>query len=297
MICRLSEVATKVGCNLLRDAEFESLGFSIHPWPSMLTWLESPKFADLLRASNIKAVVTTNELARLVPEELGVLIHAAPRAAFYQLHEYLRSRTDFYGRLAKTHIDSSASVETGGHVAELGVHIEGDVFIEPGAVVLPGSFIGRGSIIRAGAVVGSEGFQFLRSGKDVVKIKHAGGVHIGEDVEIQSNVVVNRAIFSGHTGIGDQTKIDGLVHVAHNVQIGARCMIAGQAMISGSVTIGDDVWVGPGAIFSHGIRVGDGAKITLGSVVMQDVPSKGHVTGHWAIPHHKFLCAYKRFVE
>lgn len=294
---RLSEIREAIGGAVLRDEAFEHMGFAIHPWPRMLTWLESAKFAGQLQSENIAAVVTTPELVDLVPDRLGVLTHEAPREAFYRLHEHLWKETGFYGVVQDSVIHPSAEVQPGSVIADKGVRIDSDVCIEPGAVILSGSLIGRGSIIRAGAVIGAEGFQFMRRGEDMLKVKHTGGVCIGVDVEVQSNVVVNRAIFGGYTEIGDKTKIDGLVHVAHNVRVGKRCSLAAHAMISGSVTIGDDVWIGPGAVLTHAIRVGKGARVTLGSVVVQDVPENGHVSGQWAMPHHRFLAAYKRFME
>ena len=122
---------------------------------------------------------------------------------------------------------------------------------------------------------------------------HAGGVRLGDRVELQANTCVDRAIFGGFTEIGEDTKCDNLVHIAHNVKIGRRCLLAAQAMIAGSVTIGDDVWIGPSAAVLSEITIGDGAYVTIGSVVTRNVAPGQHVTGNFAIDHDKFIVFLK----
>jgi UDP-3-O-[3-hydroxymyristoyl] glucosamine N-acyltransferase len=157
--------------------------------------------------------------------------------------------------------------------------------VEPNATILERVAIGEDTIVRAGAVLGSEGFEFkgpaMRQGRAAraewdygttnVAVPHAGSVEIGARVEIQANSTVDRSLFRLPTRIGDDTKIDNLVHVAHSVRIGARCLIAAGATLAGSVVVGDEVWIGPHAVISSGVRLGDRAAIVIGSTITKDV--------------------------
>jgi UDP-3-O-[3-hydroxymyristoyl] glucosamine N-acyltransferase len=148
---------------------------------------------------------------------------------------------------------------------------------------------GKNTCIKKGAVVGESGFGFERDEDGApVRFPHIGGVVLGDDVEIGSNSCVDRGALTD-TVIGDRTKIDNLVHIAHNVRIGSDCLIAAGATICGSAHIGDGVWIGPGAVISDYVKVGDGASVTIGSVVVKDVPPHTTVTGYFAIDHKKYL--------
>lgn len=103
------------------------------------------------------------------------------------------------------------------------------------------------------------------------RFPHIGGVSIGEGVEIGSNTCIDRGAI-GDTVIGDHTKIDNLVHIAHNVRIGQRCQIVAGAVIGGSAVIGDDVFIGIGAHVRNKVRIGNGATIGQGANVVCDVP-------------------------
>lgn len=293
----LSDVADAISGEVLRDAAFSNMGFAIHSGPGLLTWLERRKYLpDILKNSGISAVIAPPELTGLIPEGMGVLSHSCPRDMFYRLHNYLAQKTAFYGNHSQTVIHPDALIASESYVAPMGVQIAERVVVEPGARILPGTQIGAGSIIRAGVTLGSQGFQFAKMGREWVAIEHVGGVKIGEDVEIQSNTNVCRAIFRGDTAIGNHTKLDAQVHVAHNVCIGQRTLICAGVVFGGSVTMGDDVYVGHGATIVNCVSIGDGARITMGSVVVRAVPAHAHVTGHWAVPHDTYLRAYGRFI-
>ncbi len=139
--------------------------------------------------------------------------------------------------------------------------------IEPHVTVLPHSIVDDDVILRAGCVIGMQGFEFKRLGGEILPVAHAGGVRLHDRVEVQANSVVDRSVFGGFTEVGEDSKIDNLVHIAHNVKIGKRSLLAANAMIAGSVVIGDDVWIGPSASISSEITIGDRAFVTLGSVV------------------------------
>jgi len=194
-----------------------------------------------------------------------------------------------------------------------GVSIQPHVVIEPGAkigartVLGAGAYIGHDAvvgadcqiatrvtigarcvvgnrvIIHSGAVLGSDGFGFeLKDGRHI-KIPQIGIVQVDDDVEIGANTTVDRARF-GRTWIGSGTKIDNLVQIAHNVQIGKHCIICAQAGISGSTRLGDYAVLG-GQVGTVGhIEIGSGAQVGAQSGVSKSVPAGEVWFGYPAMP-------------
>jgi len=144
--------------------------------------------------------------------------------------------------------------------------------------------IGENTIIDSGTVIGSDGFGIVTDSGEHHKIPHLGTVQLKDNVWIGSNCTIDRGTI-GNTIIGKSTKIDNLVHIAHNVNIGKGCLIAGQSGIAGSAIIGNYVFIsGHVGIVGH-ITVGDGCKIVAKSMVMQSLEPNSHVSGNPARPH------------
>ena len=139
--------------------------------------------------------------------------------------------------------------------------------------------IGNRVIIHNNAVIGSDGFGYLQDkDKSHIKIPQAGTVIIEDDVEIGANTAVDRAAL-GETIIRKGTKIDNLVQVAHNVEIGENCILAGQTGIAGSVKIGKNVIIGGQVAISDHVNIGDNVMIAGRTGVMKDVPSNSIIAG------------------
>ena len=148
----------------------------------------------------------------------------------------------------------------------------------PGVKILDGTKIGNNVIIHSSTVIGSDGFGYAESESGLKKIKQIGWVEIDDDVEIGSNVSVDRGALEP-TRIGKGTKIDNLVQIAHNVEIGQHSIIVAQVGISGSTKIGNGVILaGQVGIIGH-IELGDGVIVGAQSGVGKSVPAGKTVFG------------------
>jgi len=165
-----------------------------------------------------------------------------------------------------------------------GVTIGDDSFIHPNVTIREKVTIGRRVTVHAGAVIGSDGFGYVQEKGGHYKIPQVGGVVIGDDVEIGANVCIDRATV-GNTVIGDGTKIDNLVQVAHNVKIGRNCIIVAQVGISGSVAIGDGAIIAGQAGIKDHVTIGAGAIVTAQAGVTGDLPAGQIYSGTPAMPH------------
>lgn len=185
--------------------------------------------------------------------------------------------------LAGTQIN--ANVVIGDHVT-----IGGECVLHPGVVLYDNVTIGDRVILHAGVCVGADGFGYVRSDLGYEKFPQLGTVLIEDDVEIGAYTCVDRAAL-GQTRIGQGTKIDNMVHVGHNCDIGKNVVIAAQTGISGSVTIEDDVVIGGQVGFGDHIRVQSGAVIGSKAGIL---PGKIVRPGvYWGIPIQP-LDEYKR---
>jgi UDP-3-O-[3-hydroxymyristoyl] glucosamine N-acyltransferase len=292
---RLSELAAAAPLDVWRDGEFRSVGLLLHDAEAMLVGFYDGRYLNALTQNpNITCVITSTELASQVPEDLALAISADPKAAFYAVHDYLHRRTEFYWKPFPSEISAGAAVHEAAYVAPTGVRIGPGTIVEPRAVVMERSLVGRDVVIRAGAVVGGEDIEPKYLSGKYTNVPHAGGVLIGDGVEIGGNAHVQRSVYGGFTVVGNDSKVCALVHIAHNARIGERCFVAPFVIVCGSTTVGDDVWIGPNATISSQLRVGDGAVVTLGSVVTKDVPPGARVTGNFAIDHERFLAFIRR---
>ncbi len=185
---------------------------------------------------------------------------------------------------ANTYIGAHAVI---GQRVRVGAHC----LLHPHVTVYPGVQLGDRCIIHSGARLGADGFGFAYSDGAHRKIPQVGGCRIGDDVEIGANTTIDRGSL-GDTLVGSGTKIDNLVHLGHNVQVGRDVIIVAQTGISGSTTIGDGAVLGGQVGIAGHLTVGAGARVGAQAGVIGDVAPGETVSGYPARPHQQAMRAY-----
>jgi UDP-3-O-[3-hydroxymyristoyl] glucosamine N-acyltransferase len=272
--------------------------------PSDVSFLTDPRYRAVARATRAGAVVAPLDADAMGPALLRV---KHPQQALIRLLELFHPReaaapgahpsavvaaaaridpTASVGALAV--IEAGAAIGSGVRVhplAYIGENVEvGDESeIHPHAVLLRDVRIGRRVIVHAGAVIGGDGFGYAFDGAAHRKIPQVGTVVIEDDVEVGANTTIDRATL-GATVIGRGTKIDNLVQIGHNVEVGAHAILVSQVGISGSSRIGRGaVLAGQVGVADH-VTVGDGATVGAQSGLAADVGPGAKVLGSPARP-------------
>ena len=293
-----------------------------------ITFLDNAKYLGDLAATRAGACLLAPRFLAAAPDGLAVLVTGEPYRAFVAVAcalfpAALRPISLFgvSGRAASAQVHPSARIEAGVSIDPLavigpGAQVGAGTVIAAGAMIGPQVCIGRGCaigasatvlhaligdrvIIHAGARIGQDGFGYLPSPAGHQKIPQTRRVIIQDDVEIGANVTIDRGS-TRDTTIGEGTKIDNLVQIAHNVMIGRHCMIAGQTGISGSAKVGDFVMMGGKVGIADHVTVGAGAMLGAQAGLMSDVPAGARWVGSPAQPVHDFMkgvAALRRLVR
>ncbi|NIJ36406.1 UDP-3-O-[3-hydroxymyristoyl] glucosamine N-acyltransferase [Sphingopyxis panaciterrae] len=292
----LSEFSNQFGLSVQRDTDFAYVG----KIPTRLAKRIVPcgKPAHIHAAAEedgVCAIITTGEHASLVPDRLGLAIADDPVASAMQLHEFIARIPDFQWQSFESRIHSSATIYPGAYIAERDVEIGEDAVIYPNAVIMPRTIIGARSTIGPGTVVGTDAFEVNLATNPLSILVQAGGVRIGDDVDLQAKCTIIRATFGGFTEIGDESKFDCQIHLAHDCVVGRRVRIAACAEVSGRVEIEDDCFIGPNASISNGLTLGARTHITIGAVVVRDTEADSRMTGNFAVDHRKWISFMRGF--
>lgn len=287
----LSEITKLIeNLNLLKDGEFTSLGLAVSVCEEkLLSFIENEKYISGL-SDKITCLITTKEIGDKLKNKYGVIISSNPRMDYFKLHNKL-SQIDSYKRKEfDTIFGENCEINPLASISKKNVRIGNNVKIEEFVVIRENTVIGNNSIIRSGVVLGGEGYEYKRVDGIIMNVNHCGGVIIGNNVEIQYNSCIDKALYTwDNTIIEDYSKLDDLVHIEHGVKIGKRCLVASRTTFGGRTILGDDSWVGLGAIISNGLLLGNKVSISLGSVVTKNINDGERVSGNFAINHDKYI--------
>jgi UDP-3-O-[3-hydroxymyristoyl] glucosamine N-acyltransferase len=279
------ELAEYLSCAIEGDAAARLRGVAGPEWASEedLVYVDSPRHVQRVRESKARCVITSSAQGSADLRVAGKTLFLADKAkvAFVKAAAWLAAPISCRGIHATAVIAKSARI---GREVTVGpfVVIEEDVTVGDGSEVGAHSFLGRGArlgagcrlhprvtvyagtrlgdrvMVHAGAVLGSDGFGYVTDQGRHWKFPQVGALEIADDVEIGANTTVDRGSL-GVTRLGAQVKIDNLVHVAHNVEIGERTIIAAQTGVAGSSVIGKDVLIGGQAGIGDHCRLEDGS--------------------------------------
>ncbi|MEE9369796.1 MAG: UDP-3-O-(3-hydroxymyristoyl)glucosamine N-acyltransferase [Pontiella sp.] len=307
---KLSDIAERLGATLEGDSDLEIRAVAGLKEASKgdISFLANPKYASHVAETSASAVIVPRDWDRSA--KCAILRAENSDQAFAEVAELFYEPVP----VPTTGIHPTAVVAETAQLGEgvsIGAHctIEEGVVIGENTVIQSNCVIGYKTIIGAncliyplvsarefseigdrviihnGTVVGSDGFGYaVQDDGSRTKIPQIGKVVIEDDVEIGSNVSIDRARF-GKTKIGKGTKIDNLVQIAHNVVIGEHSVMCGQSGISGSTTVGSKcIMAGQAGLAGH-IEVGDGAIVGAQAGVIKDVASKDFVIGSPAMSH------------
>lgn len=259
---------------------------------SDISYVEGRRGLKSLTGSKAGVCLVKPDKAELVgAQDIIPLITAHPRANFAHILKKLYSPIGYGAAGSKSFSDVDIAP---GVVIGPGAQIGAGTKIGPNAVIGPGVVIGKNCRIRAnatviftvmgdncviqsGAVIGGDGFGVAVGANGGVDIPHVGRVVLGDNVSVGCQSTIDRAMF-GDTIIGDGTKLDNLIQIAHNVKIGKNCMFAAHTGISGSCNIGDGVIMGGRVGLPDHINIGNGVTLVAGSAPIRDVPA-GEVWG------------------
>ncbi len=165
-----------------------------------------------------------------------------------------------------------------------GAQIGPRTLLHPRATVLDECVVGSDCVLNAGCVIGADGFGFVRVGEEHIKIPQIGNVVLGDRVEVGACAAIDRAV-TGSTTIGSGTKIDNLVQIGHNVQIGENCVLCGQVGIAGSAKIGRGTTAAGQAGIAGHLEVGEHSLVLAQAGVTHSIPPRSRVSGFPAQPH------------
>lgn len=315
----LADIASLTGAELRGDGSRIITGTAAieQAGPSDLAYLDNAAYSQVIATTRAAAVILAPKLLDKAPPGLTLLVSPDPYRAFAQASAKL-----FPEAVRSAPVFQAKGVAPGAFVHP-DARLEQDVIVDPGAVIGPRAEIGSGSVVcanavigpdvrigrgcsigpgasvvhalignrvvvHAGARIGQDGFGYAMGRKGHLKVPQIGRVIIQDDVDIGAGTCIDRGS-TRDTIIGEGTKIDNLVQIAHNVVIGRHCVIVSQVGISGSCTLGDFAVLGGQVGLAGHLEIGAGAQLAAQSGVMHDVPPGARWGGSPALPMREWL--------
>ncbi len=310
----LKELAAVSGAEIGDGANPDAMFVDVQPLsgagPEHVSFFDNKLYFEDFTESRAGACLARPEAASSAPKGMAMLLTQEPYQAYAMVALFFYPPAAVENVAGPGTIDETAKIQKPcridpgaviGARVEIGknCHIGANATLGPGVVLgndcvigpsvsLAYAIIGNRVIIHSGAGIGQDGFGFAMGPKGHLKVPQVGRVLIGDDVEIGANTTIDRGA-GPDTVIGEGTKIDNLVQIAHNVTLGKNCVVVSQTGISGSTTVGDFVVIGGQAGLTGHLKIGDGARIAGKSGVMRDIEAGATVGGIPAQPMRDWL--------
>lgn len=267
---------------------------------------------SVLQKTRASVILLQSEQVKNAPAGATLLITESPRGDIVKILGEIYKEKPRYGIHWAAHVEKGVffrkkkSVYIGQFATvERGAVIETDVKIYPGAYIGKNVTLGRGTIVHSGAhienatlgedcvihngaSIGKDGFGYTRQNGKNVFIPHVGRVVIGNRVSVGANSCIDRGAMTD-TMVGDGTKIDNLVQIAHGVIVGSECFLAAQVGIAGGCVIGDRALLGGQVGLANGVKIGNDAEVGAHSGVFRDVPDNERHMGYPATGGMEFM--------
>lgn len=281
--------------------------------PEELGLLADRRYLERLDGSRAGALLVSESLASSLPDDAPAAVvaqdaHRALRRLLEHWHPPEPPRRGIHptavvaegAELAEeVHVGPYAVIEDGASigggtevrahvVVGRGVEVGRDCVLHPHVVLYPGARLGDRVEVHAGARLAVDGFGYVYEDGGHRKVPQVGACVVEDDVEIGANTCLDRGSI-GETRVGAGTKVDNLVHLGHNVQVGRQAFVTAQVGVAGSTTIGDGVLLGGQAGLAGHIRIGDGARIGAQAGVIGDVAPGRTISGYPARDHREYL--------
>ena len=290
-----------------------------------VSFLENKLYAAAFSESQAGACLVAPKYAERAPEGMALLVTEEPYRAYARVAQAFYPKSCYAhapeaGVQSGAHVDGSAVLGDGcrieaGAVVSAGAEIGAGATVGANSVVGPSVVIGEGTwvgpnvtvqcaligarcVLHPGVRIGQDGFGFA-PGAQHLKVPQLGRVIIEDDVEIGANACIDRGT-GPDTIIRRGTKLDNMVQIAHNVEIGMGCLFAAHVGISGSTTVGNYVMMGGQSGAAGHLSIGDGAQVVAQSGIMRDIEPGQTVGGSPAMPAKEFwrqTAALKKLVH
>ncbi len=272
--------------------------------PGDITFLSNPRLRHQLQGSQAGCVIVSPAVADLARQRGDTLETPDPYLYYARLSQWWAARmapapspgvhpTAIVDPQAEVHpsvsigplctIEAGAVLGSGCRLAArvhvgAGAVVGADGRLGVGVVIGSGCSVGDRAILHPGAVIGADGFGFAPAGGAWHKIEQLGSVRIGCDVEVGANTCIDRGAL-GDTVVGDGVKLDNLVQIGHNVQVGAHTAMAGCVGVAGSAVIGAHCTIGGGAVVLGHLELADGVHVSAATVITRSIREAGHYSG------------------
>jgi len=296
------ELQGDAGLRIVRVAALDSAA------ADAISFVSHPRYVAQLRTTSAACLIVSPALREEAVARGAALITPDPYLYFARLTQWWAARTrpaaaggvhpaavvDETAVLgAEVSVGPGAVIEAGAIVGE-GTQIGANCFVGHGVLIgaqtrlaprvtlMPGTVLGARCLLHSGVVIGADGFGFAPSQGRWVKIEQLGGVTIGDDVEIGANTCIDRGALED-TVIGQGVKLDNLIQIGHNVQIGDHSAMAGCSGVAGSARIGKGCTIGGAAVILGHLELADGVHISAASTVMRSIRLPGQYSGIFPI--------------